>query len=398
MRNGLKTINIGFLVYIQKEWMGGVNYFKNLFNSIKELNKVSSDYKLIPYIKKPNDENIEKLFSENCHYIEYIPYKDIRYYFQKIMKKITSKEFNEEKYIKYKISPKLHLTSHNNAEFLKHKKAISWIPDFQHLHLPEMFDEEELNIRNELFQNQIKKAKLVILSSNDALSDFKKFAPKDIKKARILHFVSMINPEIYQKTDKIKEEIIKKYNLPEKYFYIPNQFWKHKNHKVVFEAMAKLKKEGININLVCTGFKNDYRNSQYFGELKNLIKENNLENNIKILGLIDEIEVYCLMRNCISIINPSFFEGWSTTVEEAKSLGKNIILSDINVHKEQNPPEGTFFNPNNSEELKEILKEKWQNKKSEPDYELEKRAKEKLHGRIVEFANEYKKIVLELIR
>ncbi len=36
-----------------------------------------------------------------------------------------------------------------------------------------------------------------------------------------------------------------------------------------------------------------------------------------------------------ALINPSQFEGWSTTVEEAKSLGVKMLLSDLEVHKEQ---------------------------------------------------------------
>lgn len=64
------------------------------------------------------------------------------------------------------------------------------------------------------------------------------------------------------------------------------------------------------------------------------------------------------MRNSISVINPSFFEGWNSTVEECKSIGKNIILSNLNVHLEQDPPGAIFFDPNNAEELADILDRK----------------------------------------
>ena len=103
------------------------------------------------------------------------------------------------------------------------------------------------------------------------------------------------------------------------------------------------------------------------------------------------------MRNCISIINPSLFEGWSSTVEEAKSLGKNTILSDLNVHREQNPSGAIYFDPHNPEDLAEILKEKWLNCKSEPDYELEKIAEQKMQERIIQFGEAYQKIALEAL-
>jgi glycosyltransferase involved in cell wall biosynthesis len=53
--------------------------------------------------------------------------------------------------------------------------------------------------------------------------------------------------------------------------------------------------------------------------------------------------VYALMRTSTALINPSRFEGWSTTVEEAKSFGVPMILSDIDVHREQTGGTSRYF-------------------------------------------------------
>ena len=37
----------------------------------------------------------------------------------------------------------------------------------------------------------------------------------------------------------------------------------------------------------------------------------------------------------VALLNPSHFEGWSTTVEEARALGVPMLLSDLDVHLEQ---------------------------------------------------------------
>lgn len=73
------------------------------------------------------------------------------------------------------------------------------------------------------------------------------------------------------------------------------------------------------------------------------------------LGLIPYQDVAALMQGAVAMINPSLFEGWSTTVEEAKSLGKRIILSNIPVHMEQNPERGLFFEPHNPEALADAI-------------------------------------------
>lgn len=53
--------------------------------------------------------------------------------------------------------------------------------------------------------------------------------------------------------------------------------------------------------------------------------------------------VYALLRASTALINPSRFEGWSTTVEEAKSFGVPMILSDIDVHREQSSGAARYF-------------------------------------------------------
>ena len=53
------------------------------------------------------------------------------------------------------------------------------------------------------------------------------------------------------------------------------------------------------------------------------------------------------MYHSVAVIQPSKFEGRSSTVEQAKSMGKKILLSNIGIHKEQNPLRGKYFHPDN---------------------------------------------------
>ena len=388
MQNGLKDkINVAFLTKNSKTWLGGVNYFKNLFTAISLVN--NPQINIFTFDSK--DKTAKKVLKNfKLTYLK----KDFRYRLDKFVTCLLKKDFDKIDYFfkRFKIDIASHTFIDTNSI-----PVVTWIPDFQHIHLKEMFTEEELKFRDESFQLQTKKSSLVILSSNDALEDFKAFAPEYAEKGRVLRFVSIPDKNIYSKTDKIKNKVIEKYKLPEKYFYVPNQFWKHKNHKVILKAISILKKQGLNIKVIFTGNTSDYRNLKHFEELTNYIKQKGIQNNVKILGIVDLIEVYYFMRNCVSIINPSKFEGWSSTVEEAKSIGKNIILSDLNVHKEQNPPEGIFFNPDNAEELANILKSKWETKNSEPDYELEEQAKKLLPTRILEFGKQYQNILMEVL-
>ena len=57
----------------------------------------------------------------------------------------------------------------------------------------------------------------------------------------------------------------------------------------------------------------------------------------------------------MAVINPSTFEGWSSTVEEAKVLCKRVILSNIPPHKEQKVENCYYFGLNDYKKLSKIL-------------------------------------------
>ena len=61
------------------------------------------------------------------------------------------------------------------------------------------------------------------------------------------------------------------------------------------------------------------------------------------------------MYHSIAVIQPSKFEGRSSTVEQAKSMGKKILLSNIGIHKEQNPLRGKYFSPDNFQQLSNLM-------------------------------------------
>ena len=59
------------------------------------------------------------------------------------------------------------------------------------------------------------------------------------------------------------------------------------------------------------------------------------------------------------VLQPSLFEGWSTSVEEAKSLGKPVLLSDIEVHREQVLSPESFFQPHDVTGLANLIEGQW---------------------------------------
>jgi glycosyltransferase involved in cell wall biosynthesis len=152
--------------------------------------------------------------------------------------------------------------------------------------------------------------------------------------------------------------------------------------------------------VVCTGNLKDYRTGDetYADQVANYIASNRLQGQVSILGSIEYSDVLRLMEESIGVINPSRFEGWSSTVEEAKSLGKRVILSDIPVHREQAPARGAYFQPDDPAELTRILIGHWHSP-ADDDVQLERRrAKDMLERRTLEFARGYSDVIRNLLQ
>ncbi len=270
---------------------------------------------------------------------------------------------------------------------------LSWIPDFQHRHLPEMFSTTELENRDRQFLRMARFASRIVLSSQNAFQDLKTFAPASISKARVLPFVAQIPRQVY---DSDPEWVCDKYHLPRKFIYLPNQFWKHKNHGVVIDALCKVKKEGVEVAVVCTGNTNDARHPLYFAQLMAQIAEHGLRDRLIILGLAPRDHTFALMRQSLAVLQPSLFEGWSTTVEEAKSLGKSVVLSDLPVHHEQDPPGAIYFDPLDPVGLAECLIQVFAQKQPGPELALEASARTCLSARAKQMGKAFSSIVSDL--
>ena len=80
-----------------------------------------------------------------------------------------------------------------------------------------------------------------------------------------------------------------------------------------------------------------------------------LRSQYRLLGMIPRDDLYALMHASAAVLNPSLSEGWSTTVEEARSLGAPLLLSDLPVHREQAGDEASYFDRYSSDSLAAAL-------------------------------------------
>lgn len=348
-----KRIKLGLLFGVDSKWIAGSYYLMNLVHA---LNSLPDEQK--PHIVfLSNDKN--KFIIEQLNYPYYSilnPYNRKRNYFEAAINKLY-KFFKKKDFIIKKINDKhidLLFPANFDEAFSLVSKKIFWIPDFQHHYYPNYFTAEELKLRNDLF-TKISNLEnhMLVLSSNNAKADFNKF----YSNAKIQVFVvpfAVTHP--YFQLDAINE-VLSKYSINKPYFIVANQFWQHKNHLIVLKALKYLKQSHNNLpfQIVFTGKGDDYRAPGFYQNLLMFINENKLQDDVKLVGFIDRDEQLLLMKKALAVIQPSLFEGWSTVVEDAKSLNQFVILSGIEVHREQIKENVQFFLPHDFKKLAEIL-------------------------------------------
>lgn len=386
-------IRVGIVFTINDIWLGGANYFRNLLSAVFSC----PDIMIEPVIFTDNKKDVKNFFKDfpNIEIVKtnlpklVTPLGLLSY----INRQFFSNDwFLENLLLKHNISVLSHsgyLGSHAKIP------TIGWIADFQHLHLPGFFTEKEIELRNSEFKKECRLCSCIVLSSYAAQKDLAGFAPSCLPRSKVLQFVAdLINiqdvPEV--------ETLQRRYGFDGPFFHVPNQLWAHKNHKVIIEALQILKSSGRNVMVISTGNTKDHRRPDYFNSLMAFAEQSNVLDCFKVLGIIPYHDLMWLMRHSVAVINPSLFEGWSTTVEEGKSMGKRIILSDIPVHREQAPPGGIFFDPGNPHALSEAMWNLWAYRDIKADEKLIEEAKEDLPKRKREFARNYEEIVLGVLK
>jgi hypothetical protein len=355
-------IRVAFVINFKKNsWLGGHNYFLNLFQFLKKYYSSKITVVILTNNKEPliRDKILSKfeiiqtnLFSNSNLFIRLA---------NKLLIIIFGRSLILDFFFKRN---KVSILSHSgflgrNSEVL----SFPWFPDFQEIHYPKNFSRWQILMRRINLFLSAKNCTKIIVSSNSVKEDLKKIDYFAYKKSYVLkHENKVINFRDILPLGKIK----KKYNIKKKFFFIPNHYWVHKNHILVLKAIL-LADQTNSFEILSSGHTFDHRNPSYFKSILNFIKINKLKKRYKILGIIPFVDMCSLMYYSAAVINPSKSEGWGNSAEQANLIGKRVLLSDIPVHIEQKKNNYFYFNKDNPSSLFnlmiKILKKKKKTKK-----------------------------------
>ena len=197
--------------------------------------------------------------------------------------------------------------------------------------------------REDVYQKMLYRACYVITGNEEGKKEILESYPMPASKIRISQFPVASFCRGEEKKPAFMRE--------DSYFFYPAQFWPHKNHIAILDALEILEeKYGSKPIVYLTG--SDKGNRKY---IENEIKRRGLENQVIFTGFISDEELKYLYTHAVGMIFASLMGPNNMPPIEATYLHCPVIITDLDGHKEQLEDTALYFNGYRPEELAENM-------------------------------------------
>ncbi len=239
------------------------------------------------------------------------------------------------------------------------------VHDLQHRlqpEFPEVSADGLWEYREYLFRNGCRNATLILADSEIGKEDILNFyGPYGVTpdRVKVLPYV----PAVYLHAAVSAAEQVRirsLYRLPERYLFYPAQFWPHKNHARIIQALALLKREyGIEAPIVfCGSHSGDIREHAYRSVVDSAAALG-ISDQIRYLGYIPDEHMSQVYAGAVALVMPTFFGPTNIPVLEAWAFGCPVLTSDIRGIREQVGDAAVLVNPRSVEAIAEGINRLW---------------------------------------
>jgi glycosyltransferase involved in cell wall biosynthesis len=256
------------------------------------------------------------------------------------------------------------LLSPNVAAFSFRLPFVVPIFDLNHRlqpEFPEVSAYGEMNSREYFYINTFKFATLVLVDSQAGRDDVLRFYSNLIDEERIR--IMPYYPPIKERAPPDAQELVRvrtKYGLPERYFFYPAQFWPHKNHALIVQAVKRIADEsGEKVAVVFTGSYWSYIMASNFKEVMGLAGRLGIAERVRYLGSVPDADMAALYTLSAGLVMPTFFGPTNIPPLEAWHFGRPVITSDIRGVREHIGDAGLLIDPRSPQALAEAMLRLW---------------------------------------
>jgi glycosyltransferase involved in cell wall biosynthesis len=241
------------------------------------------------------------------------------------------------------------------------------VHDLQHRiqpEFPEVSANGEWQRREYLFRNAARHAMLLIADSEigkeDILTYYGQYGVKSDRVVVLPFLPAHYLPQYVAPPE--CSAVLARYGVVGPYLFYPAQFWPHKNHVRIVEAVGLLKqRQNLAIQVVFSGSHAGEVREQVFERTKETARRYQIEPQIHWLGYVPETEIAAFFAGAQALIMPTFFGPTNIPPLEAWSLGCPVITSDIRGIREQMGDAALLVNPHSVESIADAILRVWGN-------------------------------------
>lgn len=201
--------------------------------------------------------------------------------------------------------------------------TVCTIYDLQYKSYPEFFSVEDVAQRDRTFFEACRKASALAAISNYSRNSAIHHGKLEAEHIRTIQ-LRMAKPA--RDRESLNVGILDRLSLqPQKYLLYPANFWRHKNHEMLFTAFNIACRNGLpeEIKLVCTGAPGE---RQQF--LMSAVESMGLADRIIFPGYLPKDDLATLLGYSAGVVFPSLYEGFGLPVIEAMAAGVPVACSD----------------------------------------------------------------------
>jgi glycosyltransferase involved in cell wall biosynthesis len=203
--------------------------------------------------------------------------------------------------------------------------TVSLIHDLQYADYPQYFDEHDRAERQRHFTDACNRAARLI-----CVSEFVRrrvLAESGLPPERVVTVPTQLARRLPPPASDGAGALLHPMKLTAgRYLFYPANFWKHKNHEMLFVAMGLFVRRQPNsdLKLVCTGAPGQRRDF-----LQSAAEQMGLGSRIVFPGYVADGDFSSLLHNCLALIYPSLYEGFGMPIVEAQAAGKPVLCGDL---------------------------------------------------------------------
>lgn len=154
-------------------------------------------------------------------------------------------------------------------------------------------------------------------------------------------------------TDEERQRVRREFDLPAWYLFYPAQFWPHKNHRRIVEALGILAAQGLEPDLVLAGSKSGRLRRETFDQMMRSAENLGVSSQVHYLGYAPDEAMSALYAEAEALVIPVAGTPTSIPVVEAWQAGCPVITSDFPAIREHVGDAAVFVNHESAESIAE---------------------------------------------